>query len=198
MTLAEKLARVKELVSLFRRDAEDGIGTMAMISVGQTKMAAQAFEPGKGHIPILVRAALLQRLLMTVTRLHDKMDGLDSLPVLFDLLSDPAVRSGALPYPELEPPLAYAFERWSALQPDPRIDRLRLFRNRYLAHSVSKKWGFDKPVFEDITSAALDTFAIVEALGIATATAPSVLKHVANIWKERADEYWKRLARKSS
>jgi hypothetical protein len=186
---------VKELVSLFRRDAEDGIGTMAMISVGQTKMATQAFEPGKGHIPILVRAALLQRLLMTVTRLHDKMDGVDSLPVVFDLLADPAVRSGALPYPELEPPMTYACERWAVLQADPRIDRLRLFRNRYLAHSVSKKWGFDKPVFEDITSAATETFAIVEALGVATATAPNVLKHVAKVWTERAEEYSGRLAR---
>jgi hypothetical protein len=197
VTSAEKIARVKELVSLFRLDAEDGIGTMAMISVGQTKMATQAFEPRKGHIPILVRAALLQRLLMTVTRLHDKMNEVDSLPVVFDLLADPAVRSGVLPYPELEPPMACACDRWVVLQADARIDRLRLFRNRYLAHSVSKKWGFDKPVFEDITSAAMETFAIVEALGVATATAPSVLKHVAKVWTKRAEEYWGRLARKA-
>jgi hypothetical protein len=99
--------------------------------------------------------------------------------------------------PEFDAPMKYAESRWDGLKDDPRIHRLLKFRSRYLAHSISDKWGFEKPVFEDITTASIDTFAIVEALGVATAVAPQLLKHVRTIYKERAEEYWQRLVGRS-
>jgi len=54
--------------------------------LSEDRTTFRSFEPGKGHVPILLRAALLQRLLMTVTRLHDTDRDTDSLPVAFALM----------------------------------------------------------------------------------------------------------------
>jgi hypothetical protein len=193
MTEQPDTTRFMTLLRLLRMDAEDGVAILELVKVGQREASIQAFERGKGHVPILIRAALLQRLLMTVTRHHDTAGDVDSLPTLFRLL-DEADLQKALVSPELDEPMTFARNRWVALKDDPRVNRLRLFRNRFLAHSISQKWEFERPVFEDVTSTAVDTFAIVEALGVATATAP-IFKHGSQIWRQRSEEFWLRLTR---
>jgi hypothetical protein len=190
------VSRAKQLIALLRRDAEDGVSVLAFISVGQTDAAVGAFDPGKGHVPILVRAALLQRLVMTVARLHDSAGDVDSLPTLFKLLDDSTVRDQFLAGPEFDASLTFARERWAKFHGDARVESIRLFRNRYLAHMISQKWGFDTPVFGDITDVAAGTFGIVEALSVASGTSV-LLKHVHEIWKERAEDYWRRLIPRS-
>jgi hypothetical protein len=195
VTIEQRVERLKKLIGLLRRDAEDGIATLAFIDVGQTKSAISAFEAGKGHIPILIRAALLQRLVMTIARMHDAGRDTDSLPNIFKLLSNADVRNRVLVAPEFEAPMKFAETLWTSLRDDARIFRLRKFRTTYLAHSISEKWGFERLVFDDIVTASRDTFSIVEALGVATAVAPSVLKPVWALYKKRAEEYWGRLAK---
>ncbi len=193
MTEQHDTTRFVTLLMLLRMDAEDGVAILELVKVGQRESSIRAFERGKGHVPILIRAALLQRLLMTVTRHHDAAGDVDSLPTLFRLLDEVDIQK-TLVSPELDEPITFARKRWATLKDDPRVGRLRLFRNRFLAHSISQKWEFERPVFEDVTSTAVDTFAIIEALGVATATAP-ILKHGRQIWKERSEEFWLRLAR---
>ncbi len=192
----DRISRSKQLITLLRRDVDDGVSILAFVSVGHTDAAVGAFEAGKGHVPILLRAALLQRLVMTVARLHDSNGDVDSLPTLFRLLDDPLVRDGFLGAPEFKEALTFARERWAKFHGDARVERIRLFRNRYLAHTISQKWGFDKPVFGDITDVAAGTFGIVEALSVASGTSV-LLKDVHEIWKERAEDYWRRLIPRS-
>src|SRR5262245_46060097 len=67
---------------------------MSFLAAGNTREAVQAFAPLEGYVPVLIRKAMVQRLLMTIMRLHDSpRTDRETLTGAFLLLEQPQVYS---------------------------------------------------------------------------------------------------------
>lgn len=106
MTVSNKVERVRKIAKMAHDQANENIGLVTFIELGNRPGIHGLFKAGEGHVPFLIRGALLERLTMALNRLFDppgnrkgKADPStserDSLPVAFALLDDPKVRKAA-------------------------------------------------------------------------------------------------------
>ena len=205
MTIAAKAERVRKIAALAYAQADENAGIMAFLEWGNRPSVHRLFKPGEAHVPWLIRGALLERLTMALMRLFDALvpqnpqgapltSELDSLPVAFALLGDPEVCKAATS-PNGANNMATAIALWEPLAGDKRIGRLRGLRNYMMAHTISSKWDFTKPMFSDPLSLARDTAQVIEALALGCGVATAPLKDAAEVWTRLCTDYWVRLVR---
>ena len=184
--------RAREIIKHLRSEIEDAIACRAFLEVGNTEEAVAAFERGKGDVPILVQMAMLQRLLFTLTRMYDAARDAYSLSALSRLLK-PDVRAD-LVSPLGREDMERADEIWRRLRKDPRVKRLKGYRNSVGAHTIKDAWpDLDWPMNIDVLGVLRDTEPMIEALAAATRISTVSLSAVDTIWRERAEAYWQRL-----
>lgn len=190
---ASPAERSRQIIARLRSDIEDAIGCRVLVEKGNTPEAVGAFKDGEGHVPVLIRASLLQSLLLTMTRMHDShQPDLDCLETLKRLLTLEVKAAITAPYGD------EAMERatllWRSLRGDGRIVRLREYRSKALVHTIMSKWPeLDRPVYDDLMGLARDTETLIEALATGTGICTVELASVEDIWRRRAADYWRRL-----
>jgi hypothetical protein len=186
MSISEKLNRLNRMAESFYRDADDAVAVRAFVEASNRAAVVKKFKRGKGHVPILIRKAMLQRLLMTVARLHDRRTAdRDCLDHAFHLLEGADVRAKLAGNRRVVPA---ARKRWRKLRDDARVKRLRDLRDRAAAHSIPIP--YDHPVSVDLMSVLSDTINIVERLGVATGVIEVPLRYPAVIWRDRVTLFW--------
>jgi hypothetical protein len=174
------------MVANFYGDADDAVAVRAFVEASQRAAVVKKFRPGQGQVPILIRKAMLQRLLMTVTRLQDRRTAdRDCLDHAFHLLEEADVRAKLAGNRRVVPG---ARKRWAMLRDDARVRRLRNLRDRAAAHSIPIPYSH--PMFVDLMSVLSDTISIVERLGVATGVIEVPLRYAAVIWRDRATLFW--------
>ena len=203
MTIDAKAERVRRIAHMAHEAALDNIGIIAFVEWGNGPSIHRLFKADEAKVPWLIRAALLERLTMALMRLFDPpgsrrgqadpmTSGRDSLPVAFALLDDAEVRETATA-PGGADKMATAIKLWERLTGDERIGRLRNIRDYMMAHTITAKWDFDRPIFSDPLSLAKDINPAVEALASGCGVATASLKDATEAWARLCTDYWVRL-----
>jgi hypothetical protein len=205
LTVTSKAERVRKIAKMAYAQADENIGIVTFIEVGNRPSIHRHFKAGEGHVPSLIRGALLERLAMALMRLFDppgnrkgqadpSTSERDSLPVAFALLDDPKIRKAATVRGGANK-MATAIALWANLRSDSRVGRLRDARNYTMAHTITAKWSLNRAIFSDPLSLAGDTEKIVETLASGCGVAGPPLKAAAEIWEDRCKDFWARLVR---
>jgi hypothetical protein len=175
--------------------ASEGMGIIEFVRVGEKQRVIDSFRKNEGRIPVLIRAALLERLVMAVNRMHDDpARDRDSLPRAFDLLRRPGILDEVASVGD-RGQLADALSKWDKLRrSETRLERLRYLRNYYAAHTITARWGTQKATPNDLLPTAKRTFEIAAdlAAGCGTNTVPldAIVK---TVWRKAAWDFWNRV-----
>lgn len=184
---------VRQIAMLCYRDCDEAIAIIEFLEAGNTPEAEAAFAHGNGHLPILIRKALMQRLLMSVMRMYDK-PGTDreTLPRAFELLNSPAVYQAVCAQGD-SLRLDAAIARWKLTQGDPVLTEMRAVRDYELAHTIPSEAGKVRPQTMGFFCVARQSIVLVEELAAGSGVASVSFEHARGIWAQRARAYWARL-----
>lgn len=185
--------RVREIAKLCYLACDEAVAIIEFLEAGNTPEVEAAFERGSGHILILVRKAMMQRLLMSIMRMYDKPGSdRETLPRAFELLDEPTVYQAICNLGD-KLRLDAAIARWKVMQSDPALTEMRSVRDYELAHTIPSKAGKARPRIMDFFCVARQTITLAEELAAGTGIASVSLDHARGIWAERATTYWARL-----
>jgi hypothetical protein len=182
--------RLRNIAKLCYSACDEAVGIIEFLEAGNAaELLEAAFERGDGHLLILVRKAMMERLLMSIMRMYDQPGSdRETLPRAFALLGDPNVYqpicSGG---DKLQ--LDAAIELWKVMQKDPTLTKLRTVRDFELAHTIPSKAG-NRPQTEPFLRVAQQTITLAEKLAAGTGIACVSLDHAKGIWAKRATAYW--------
>jgi hypothetical protein len=193
---SELAKRVSRMLREFVSQTNRGDGLVAFNTVGNRADSVAAFKERAGQIPILIRSAVFEALLLTVARLCDKAESnSDSVASALNLLSDDLVLSQW--QPPIDPDAIEAIKQdFGRLQSDSRLSRLMAARNYRSAHLLETKWqGTDWPEIDHLISFWMDLRALLDRL-FAVASIYNVSHDaVLSVWMDRAEDYWLRLVK---
>jgi hypothetical protein len=182
--------RVREIVKLCYLACDEGVAIIEFLEAGNTAEVEAAFEHGNGYLPILVRKAMMQRLLMSIMRMYDKPGSdRETLPRAFELLDDPIVYQAVCSCGD-KPQLDAAIARWKLMRNDPTLTEMRTVRDYELAHTIPSKAGQARPRIMDSLCVARQTITLAEELAAGTGIASVSLDHAKGIWAQQATVYW--------
>jgi hypothetical protein len=187
---AKLVARVQMALVMHYQHAVEGVGAMALLGL-PTEQAAMMLVRVPFEVRNLITRALLEKLFLTVTRMHDRHG--DGLRNIFDKLDRPDVRDAVLCVGG-EQHLAAARSKWAGIQGDPRFSKLGDYRNSVLAHLVTQKWGKDRGDPVNLFACAQETFAVVKDLQRAMGALIGPLEKIERRWRARNLEFWSALA----
>ncbi len=184
--------RVRRIAAICYRECDEAVGIMEFLEAGNTRQAEMAFE-GEGHIPVLLRKAMMQRLLMSVMRMHDKPGSdRETLSRAFELLADDTIYSSVAENGD-DARLRAAVTRWNLLSGDPGLAALRNVRDFDVAHTIPSKAGEERPHMMEFFRAARDTIGLAEDLAAGCGVCSVSLDVARKIWAKRAANYWAQL-----
>jgi hypothetical protein len=185
--------RVREIAKLCYVACDEAIAIIELLEAGNTPEIESAFEHASGHIPMLVRKAMMQRLLMSIMRMYDKPGSdRETLPRAFELLNEQTVHL-AVSTRGAKPRLDAAMAEWKLMQSDPALAEMRTVRDYELAHTIPSKAGKTRPRIIDFLCVARQTITLAEDLAAGAGVVSVSLENARGIWAERAAAYWARL-----
>jgi hypothetical protein len=184
--------RIRRIAAISYRDCDEAVGIIEFLEAGNTLQAEMAFER-EGHIPLLLRAAMMQRLLMSIMRMHDK-PGFDreTLSRAFELLADHSVYS-FVAEKGAGTRLQAAMARWELLLSDPALVALRNVRDFDVAHAIPSKAGEPRPLIIEVLRVARETIRLTEDLAAGCGVCSVSFAAAQQTWARRAADYWARL-----
>jgi hypothetical protein len=174
--------RIRRIADICYRACDEAVGIMEFLEAGNTPQAQMAFDKGEGHIPLLLRKAMMQRLLMSIMRMHDK-------PAL---LADHTIYSSVAENGD-DARLKAAKDRWDLLSRDPALVALRNVRDFDVTHSIPSKAGEARPLIAEFLRVARETIRLTEDLAAGCGVCSVSLDAAHEIWGSRAADYWARL-----
>jgi hypothetical protein len=182
--------RVRNIAKLCYLACDEAVAIIEFLEPGNAAELEAAFERGSGHLPILVRKAMMQRLLMAIMRMYDQPGSdRETLPRAFELLGAPNVYqticSGG---DKLQ--LDAAIELWTVMQNDPELTKMRTVRNFELAHTIPSKAGKARPQTMNFLRVTQHTITLAEKLAAGTGITCVSLDHAKGTWAQRATAYW--------
>ncbi len=193
MSSSKSADLVREIAGICYRECDEAVGIIEFLEAGNTQEAQRAFAEGDGHIPILVRKAMMQRLLMSIMRMYDKPGSdRETLCRAFELLTDPAVYSSVTKNGD-DARLKVAVARWGLLSREPALVALRNVRDFDVAHTIPSKAGEPRPRLMEFFCVAQETIKLAEDLAAGCGVCSVSLDAANCIWAERAAAYWARL-----
>jgi hypothetical protein len=170
-------------------DAIDVLSIIETIEAGNAPTAIAAVNAARTDaVAQCVYRALWSRLVVIVTRTYaDARPGDRHAQYAFDLLKDPAVRS------EIEKvghsaALAEAIVLWARCRADHRLQSIRAFRDKQIAH-----WGCltnPPPIINDIFAVSRATAAALERLAQGTGAVTLSLDSQLMGYRAKADRFW--------
>lgn len=182
--------RVREIAKLCYLACDEAVAIIEFLEAGNTPEVEVAFASGGGHFPILVRKAMMQRLLMSIMRMFDTPGSdRETLPRAFELLENSAVYQAVCTLGDSFR-LNAAVERWKLMQVDPALVEMRTVRDYELAHTIPSKAGKARPRIMDFFCVARQTITLAEDLAAGSGIAFVSLEHARKIWAARATPYW--------
>lgn len=182
--------RVREIAKLCYLACDEAVAIVEFLEASNTAEAEATFERGNGHIPILIRKAMMQRLLMSIMRMYDNPGSdRETLPRAFEILDDRTVYQAVCSCGD-KLRLDAAIARWKAMQNDPLLTEMRTVRDYELAHTIPSKAGKARPRIMDSFCVARQTIMLAEELAAGTGIASVSLDHAKGIWAQRAAAYW--------
>jgi hypothetical protein len=202
---------VQELVAYIQDRAQSALGAVAFGRSGE--MSSPPMPPPLGEQreatePWLLRLAAMAALeyfAIRVARLLDEpVPGIASLPEVFKVLRDTAVREAvlnvavgaAIDRPQREQHMERAVQCWRRVRTDARQKRLRRLRDHTLAHNLiykTMKDGLEAPLLPvDLIAYGEDVLSVVDELAWACLGA-SRLDYVRTEAERKADQIWRRL-----
>ena len=192
-TAIEDDDRVRKIATLCYRDCDEAVAIIEYLEAGNSHDAEAAFLDGHGHLPLLIRKAMMQRLLMSIMRMYDKRHiDRETLPRAFELLNNPIVYR-AVCAQGIGLRLDAAIARWKVMQIDPVLTKMRAVRDYELAHTIPSKAGEARPRTMDFFCIARQTIALIEELAAGSGVVSVSFEHARGIWAQRAEAYWARL-----
>lgn len=184
--------RIRRIAAICYRECDEALGLMEFLEAGNTRHAEMAFEGG-GQILVLVRKAVMQRLLMSIMRMYDKPGSdRESLRRAFELLSDHAVCSSVAENGD-DARLKAAVARWNLLSSDPALRALRNVRDFDVAQAIPSRAGEPRPSILEVLRVARETIRLTEDLAAGCGVCSVTLDLARGIWSRRAADYWARL-----
>jgi hypothetical protein len=171
------------------RDAIDILSIIETLEAGNTPAAVAAVNAaGTDAVAQCVYRALWSRLIVLVSRAYaDTRPGDLHTQYAFDLLKEPAVRT------EVErtgnaTALAQAIRHWTKCRGDNRLNSIRAFRDKQIAH-----WGQMKtqgPIINDIFAMSRETATAIELLAQGTGVVSLSLNSQLMNYSDKADRFW--------
>jgi hypothetical protein len=187
---AKLVARVQRALVVHYQHAAEGVGAIALLGL-PSEQAAMMRVRVHFEVRNLITTALLEKLFLTVTRMHDRQG--DGLPNIFKCLDQADVQSAALSAGG-EPHLNAARVKWATIQGDSRFRKLGDYRNQVLAHLVTQEWGSNGGEPVNLFACAHETFSVVEDLQRALGARIGPLEELERRWRARNLEFWSALA----
>jgi AbiU2 len=186
--------RVRRIAATCYRDCDEAVGIMEFLQAGNTPEAEMAFG-GEGHIAILLRNAMMQRLLMSTMRMHDKPGSdRENLRRAFELLAEDAVYLSVAANGD-DARLKAAVAGWDLLSRDPALVALRNVRDFDVAHTIPSKAGEPRPLILELFRVAKETIKLTEDLAAGSGVCSVSFGAAHQNWARRAADYWVRLIR---
>ena len=195
---------VLERVAYIQDRAQSALGAVALGRSGTAGMAGEN-DAAESWMLRLVATAALEFFAIRVARLLDQPEhGIASLPEVFRVLSDEAVRDAVLGYavgatidrPQRERHMEHAFQTWRSVRRDARGARLRRLRDHTLAHNLidkTMKDGLEAPLLTvDLIAYGEEVFRVVDELAWACLGA-SRLDYVRTEAEQAANRIWQHL-----
>ena len=203
-TVGKQALEVRELVSVLYFDASGWAGALAVAEAAAVAPVKQTEPIEASMVPIIERATL-EFLLMRVARLFDPAEaGNASLPTVFDVLGNAAIRdvvlddSPFLDRAERERHFDVALQYWARVSQDPRRERVRKVRSHTLAHNLPHKTfrdvmeGFMLP-YSEFLNYAHECLTVVDELAWAC-VGVSQLGAVSQEAERAAERIWERMS----
>ena len=196
MPIPNSADRIRRIAATCYQESDEAVAIIEFLEAGNTR-ASEISVCGR-HIPVLLRKAMMQRLLMSVMRMHDK-PGADreTLRRAFELLADHAVYASVAEKGD-GARLEAAVARWGLLTCDPALGALRNVRDFDLAHTIPSKAGEQRPLVMEFLSVARETIRLAEDLAAGCGVCSVSLNTAREIWARRAADYWERLIKRPS
>ena len=191
--------RVKHIAKMQRFFAEDAIGARECFRVMQRKTVINSFREGRGPVPMLLRGALLERMVMAFARMLDppKTDK-DSLNHAFELLRDPSTRAAVAASGD-ERRLVAAMETWARLSHRRKLlSRIKGLRDYWIAHTITSKWGSDKTELRDLLAVERAMRSVIEDLSAGCGLTTVSIDAVAKVKRDQAVDFWRRVVHGSA
>lgn len=207
---SDEAAYVQELVAYIQDRAQSALGAVGFGRSGEPPPPPMPslVEQREAVEPWLLRLAAMAALeyfAIRVARLLDEPEpGMASLPEVFKVLRDPAVREAVLDVafgtsidrPQREQHMARAVQGWRHVRKDARLKRLRRLRDHTLAHNLicktmhdgleARLWTVDLIAYGD------DVFRVVDDLTWAC-LGSSRLDYVRTEVEQVVGRIWRRL-----
>ena len=180
---------VRDIAAVAFRDAIDVLQVIETLEAGNAPSAVAAVNAaGTDAVAECVYRALWSRLILLVTRAYAPARPGDlHARYAFDLLKDTALRT------EVEKSgnttaLANAIGHWAQCRDDNRLNAMRDFRDKQIAH-----WGQMKtqaPVINDIFAMSRETATGIELLAQGTGVVTLSLASQLMGYRQKADRFW--------
>ena len=190
--IADDAPKVMQIISKLRIDIQDVVFCRLFLEQGNDPKVIEALNTsGSGKKTILlIRGAIVQRLVMALMRMHDRKSGdRDCLAQVFHLLSDTDERARMTRHGG-DGQIDEAHRIWKSLD-ESSLQSFRRSRDFEIAHSIMVKLGPDKPRWGDLLKLCKETENIIECLsdGVGACTVP--LKHHADFSIKDINQYWR-------
>lgn len=191
----ESCERLRTIAKLAYRDADEAVGIIEVVEAGNTETSIKALQGRDCNVQALIRAALVQRLLMSIMRMHDKPSSdRETFPRAFELLDKASVYAAIVSVGDKDI-LDRARLRWQAIRGDPMLAVIRNSRDFDLAHAIPSKADAARPRYGEFFRMARETIKLAEELAAGTGVCSVSLDGARVIWARRAAEYWSDICR---
>lgn len=170
-------------------DAIDMLSIIETLEAGNTPAAVAAVRAAKTDaVAVCIYRSLWSRLLAIISRAYaDARSGDRHAQYAFDLLKNSAVRAEVerLGNPTA---LAESIARWTRCRGDHRLNAMRTFRDKQIAH-----WGEltkPPPIINDIFAVTRSTAAALERLAQGTGAVTLNLDSQLMVYRDKARRFW--------
>jgi hypothetical protein len=173
-------------------NAVQGVLAMSILGLPSTKigLVRASIEP---RLRTLLTSALVERLLLSVSRMHDTEPDTDGVPSILRMLRSDAVRNSVVAS-GCDRYLDEARAKWSRIdRAGPGYQTLRL-RNSTRAHLIVQKAFNHEGGWVDLFTCARETFAVIEDFMLAQGCDQKRLSRRADDWRMMGGDFWARLA----
>jgi hypothetical protein len=128
-TTEDSCERLRTIAKLAYRDSDEAVGIIEVVEAGNTETSIKALQGRDCSVQMLIRAALVQRLLMSIMRMHDRPSSdRETLPRAFELLEKASVYAAIVSVGDKDS-LDRARLRWQAIRGDPMLAVIRNSRD---------------------------------------------------------------------
>jgi hypothetical protein len=191
--IEEYIRRVQVATTMHYQDAVQGV--LAMSILGLPDLNSGILRASiEIRLRTLLSSALMDGLLLSVSRMHDSKADTDGIPSILRMLRSDDVRKVVVAS-GCDHHLDEARAKWGRIRRvSPGYRTLRLLRDSTRAHLIVQKAFNQEGGSVDLFACARETFAVIEHFMLAQGSDHKQLSLRADDWKLMGRDFWARLA----